>query len=111
MLDLVDECGLAYVHAFPFSPREGTPAARMPQLDRSLIKTRAGRLRARAQFALTRHLDAWVGREADALIEREGFARLPDFTSVLISDDLGASGSMRLRFTDHDAVHLIGEPV
>jgi threonylcarbamoyladenosine tRNA methylthiotransferase MtaB len=84
-LSLIAACGLAYVHAFPFSPRQGTPAARMPQLDRALIKARAARLREAGAAALKRHLDAWVGREADALVEREGVARLADFTGVLLS--------------------------
>src|SRR5690606_31312142 len=77
LVSIIDECGLAYVHAFPFSPREGTPAARMPQLDRRLIKQRAATLREAASIALTRHLDAWIGREAIGVVEREGFARLP----------------------------------
>src|SRR5690606_34270095 len=83
-LSLVEECGLAFVHAFPFSPRTGTPAARMPQLDRAIVKQRAARLREAGAAALARHLQGWVGREAEALIEREGLARLPAFTSVVI---------------------------
>ena len=106
LVSIVDACGLAYVHAFPFSPREGTPAARMPQLDRRLIKERAATLRDAARAALTRHLDAWISREAVGIVEREGFARLPDFTPVHFE---GASdGFQRLRFTSHDGQHLIG---
>jgi threonylcarbamoyladenosine tRNA methylthiotransferase MtaB len=106
-LSLIDACDLAYVHAFPFSPREGTPAARMPQLERGLIKERAARLRDAGAAALTRHLGHWVGREADGLVERDGFARLPDFTAVRFE---GASGQafQRLRFSAHDGAHLIG---
>ena len=106
-LSLIGECDLAYVHAFPFSPREGTPAARMPQLGRSLIKERAARLRDAGSAALTRHLGQWVGREANGLVERDGFARLPDFTAVRFE---GVSGQafQRLRFSAHDGAHLIG---
>lgn len=106
-LSLIDACDLAYVHVFPFSPREGTPAARMPQLERTLIKERATRLRDAGAAALTRHLGQWVGREAEGLIERDGFARLPDFTAVRFE---GASGQafQRLRFSAHDGAHLIG---
>jgi threonylcarbamoyladenosine tRNA methylthiotransferase MtaB len=82
-LSLIEACGLSYVHAFPFSSREGTPAARMPQVPRSVVKARAARLREMGAAALVRHLDAWIGREAVALVEREGFARLPDFTGVV----------------------------
>jgi len=85
-LSLIEQCDLAFVHAFPFSPREGTPAARMPQVERHVVKARAARLRGAGAAALARHLDRWVGREAVALVEREGFARLADFTSVSIYD-------------------------
>ncbi len=84
-LSLIDDCELAFVHAFPFSPREGTPAARMPQVERAVVKQRAARLRQAGAAALARHLDAWLGREAEALVEREGFARLADFTGVALS--------------------------
>ncbi|MBX3511274.1 MAG: tRNA (N(6)-L-threonylcarbamoyladenosine(37)-C(2))-methylthiotransferase MtaB [Hyphomonadaceae bacterium] len=108
-LSLIEACGLAYVHAFPFSPRQGTPAARMPQLDRAVVKERAAQMRAAGERALARHLDRWIGREGEALIEREGFARLPDFTSVrLIEPPPRAGGCARLRFTAHDGAQLTG---
>jgi threonylcarbamoyladenosine tRNA methylthiotransferase MtaB len=81
-LSLIEECGLAFVHSFPFSPREGTPAARMPQVDRRVVKARAARLRLTGAAALARHLERWIGREAVALVERDGVARLADFTQV-----------------------------
>ncbi|MEZ5971974.1 MAG: tRNA (N(6)-L-threonylcarbamoyladenosine(37)-C(2))-methylthiotransferase MtaB [Hyphomonadaceae bacterium] len=106
LLSIVDACGLAYVHAFPFSPREGTPAARMPQVERRVVKERAARLREAGAAALERHLNAWVGREEMGVVERDGFARLPDFTPVQFSG--GGEGHRRLRFTGHDGQHLIG---
>jgi threonylcarbamoyladenosine tRNA methylthiotransferase MtaB len=105
-LSLIEECDLAFVHAFPFSPRQGTPAARMPQLDRRIVKARAARLREAGAAALARHLARWVGREETGVIEREGFVRLPDFTSARF--DGGGEGFQRLRFTHHDGAHLIG---
>ena len=105
-LSIIEEAQLAYVHAFPYSPRPGTPAARMPQNDRAVIKARAGRLREAGDTALKRHLSAWVGREADALIERDGMGRLSDFTTVRC--DVVAAPTQRLRFTHHDGAHLIG---
>ncbi len=105
-LSIIGEAQLAYVHAFPYSPRPGTPAARMPQSDRAVIKARAARLREAGEAALTRHLSAWVGREADALIERDGMGRLSDFTTVRC--DVVAAPTQRLRFTHHDGAHLIG---
>jgi len=107
-LSLVDECGLSYLHVFPFSPRPGTPAAKMPQLDKALIKERAARLRGKGDEALSRHLARWVGRQAEALIEREDFARLPDFTGVALAAPLQPGQSTPLRFTAHDGANLIG---
>jgi threonylcarbamoyladenosine tRNA methylthiotransferase MtaB len=106
LLSIVEACGLAYVHAFPFSPRTGTPAARMPQVDRRVVKERAARLREIGAAALARHLRAWVGREATGIVERDGFARLPDFTPVHFNG--GGEGFQRLHFTAHDGAHLIG---
>ncbi|HVV34692.1 MAG TPA: tRNA (N(6)-L-threonylcarbamoyladenosine(37)-C(2))-methylthiotransferase MtaB [Vitreimonas sp.] len=108
LLSLVDACGLAFVHAFPFSPRAGTPAARMPQVDRRVVKERAARLRDAGAAALNRHLEAWVGREGDVLMERDGVGRLPDFTSVHATGRTGLTE--RLRFTSHDGAHLLGVP-
>lgn len=101
-LALVDEGDLAFLHVFPFSPRPGTPAARMPQLARTLVKDRAARLRAKGVAALTRHLDRRVGHAASVLVEREGLARAADFTEVVVSPDL-APGSLRdVRLSRHD---------
>ena len=79
-LDLVDACGLTHLHVFPFSPRPGTPAARMPQVAPPIAKARAARLRERGDAALRRHLDAQVGRSLRLLTERSGTARAADFT-------------------------------
>jgi threonylcarbamoyladenosine tRNA methylthiotransferase MtaB len=107
-LSLVDECRLSFLHVFPFSPRPHTPAARMPQLAKPLIKARAARLRAKGASALAGHLDGWVGRTADVLFERPDFARLADYTGVRAHGAAGASA--RLRFTAHDSANLIGTP-
>jgi threonylcarbamoyladenosine tRNA methylthiotransferase MtaB len=105
-LSLIEACGLAFVHAFPFSPREGTPASRMPQVDRRVVKARAARLREAGRAALEKHLERWVGREETGVIERHGIVRLPDFTPVRF--DGRGKGFQRLRFTHHDGAHLIG---
>jgi threonylcarbamoyladenosine tRNA methylthiotransferase MtaB len=60
-LDLVGDCGLTYLHVFPYSPRPGTPAARMPQVSREIARDRARRLREAGEAALRRHLDSAVG--------------------------------------------------
>ena len=111
-LRLVDECGLAFLHVFPFSPRPGTPAARMPQLERSVIKDRAARLR---DTALARHLQSHVGRTHDALVERPGAARLADFTPVRVTGAAvgqDAPGALTpVRILGHDGRELEAEIV
>ncbi|HNS85766.1 MAG TPA: hypothetical protein PKH09_02615, partial [Parvularculaceae bacterium] len=105
-LALIDEAGINYVHAFPFSPRRGTPAALMPQIDRTLIAERAGRLREAGERATRNFLESLVGAEDDAIVESGGRARLGNFALArLESPDLrpgdiarvaivGVSGSM-----------------
>ena len=99
---LIEELGLAYVHVFPFSARPGTPAARMPQLDRSLVKARASALRAAGDAALHRHLQAQVGRRLSAVVERAGLARAQDFTEIAFSGPGAAGEVIELRVAGRD---------
>ena len=85
-LALVDACCLTHLHVFPFSPRPGTPAARMPQLASGVARERAKRLRMAGEKALHRHLDAQIGKTLTLLTERGGIARAADFTKVQIAD-------------------------
>ena len=78
-LALVDEAGLSYLHVFPFSPRKGTPAARMPQLPRAVIKERARRLREKGERALSARLSSLVASEQTLLMEKPGRGRTPCF--------------------------------
>ncbi|MEM9225857.1 MAG: MiaB/RimO family radical SAM methylthiotransferase, partial [Pseudomonadota bacterium] len=106
-LRLIDDCQIAFLHAFPYSPRPGTPAARMPQLEKSVIKDRAARLRAAGQAALRRHLDTHVGRDVDVLVERQQHGRLPDFTPVALETDSAEAGRpIRARIIGHDTTRL-----
>jgi len=86
-LDLVKECGLTWLHVFPFSPRPGTPAARMPQLDAPLIRERAGRLRAAGAQAAARFLDGQTGMRHPVLMERPRIGRTPQFAEVAFGTD------------------------
>jgi threonylcarbamoyladenosine tRNA methylthiotransferase MtaB len=79
---LAEECGLSRLHVFPFSPRPGTPAARMPQLDRGLVKERAARLRAVGDRLHAAHLDAMIGTVQALLVENTGMAHTENFTLV-----------------------------
>jgi threonylcarbamoyladenosine tRNA methylthiotransferase MtaB len=84
-LRLVDECGLTHLHVFPFSARPGTPAARMPQLDRKLVKERAARLRAAGDHAYGLHLAGLTGKTVNVLIERDSVGRSEQFTPVHVA--------------------------
>jgi len=111
-LALVDEAGLQYTHVFPFSPRDGTPAARMPQLDRLIIRLRAERLRAKGEAALEQFLDGLVGREEEAIIESGGRARLGNFAQARLAAPAGAAGDIaRIKIVARDGGMLVGEPI
>ncbi len=81
-LRLVEDCGLAHLHVFPFSPRKGTPAARMPQVDRRIVRERAARLRAAGDAAYRRHLDALTGTRQQVLVEDRGEGRTGGYFPV-----------------------------
>jgi threonylcarbamoyladenosine tRNA methylthiotransferase MtaB len=86
-LDLVKDCGLTFLHVFPFSPRKGTPAARMPQVKGPEIKDRAARLRAVGDTALNQHLLQQVGRVHRVLTEGQRLGRTEQFTEVAFAND------------------------
>jgi threonylcarbamoyladenosine tRNA methylthiotransferase MtaB len=109
-LRLVEEAGLSFLHVFPFSPRPGTPAARMPASPRKLITDRAQRLREAGDAALARHLDRQVGRTIGALVEREGLARAEDFTEIAFAGP-GAPGQIvRLTIAGVDGRRAVAGP-
>jgi threonylcarbamoyladenosine tRNA methylthiotransferase MtaB len=108
LVSLVEDAGLAFLHVFPFSPRPGTPAARMPQLPRPLVKDRAAALRAAGERALVRHLDAQVGRTVAALVEKEGVARAPDFTEIALSGPAPVGEIVAVRIHGHDGRRALG---
>ncbi|VVT00423.1 tRNA (N(6)-L-threonylcarbamoyladenosine(37)-C(2))-methylthiotransferase MtaB [Rhizobium sp. EC-SD404] len=93
-LSIVDVCGLSHLHVFPYSPREGTPAARMPQLDRSLIKERARRLRAKGAEAHRAHLTSLIGTRQTLLIEKPGLGRTENFALTSFPEHLGQQGTL-----------------
>ncbi|MET4065298.1 threonylcarbamoyladenosine tRNA methylthiotransferase MtaB [Bradyrhizobium sp. S3.2.6] len=84
-LDLVEECGLTFLHVFPYSPRPGTPAARMPQVAGGAIKARAKRLRAVGEAALRQRLQAEIGATREVLIESDGQGRTEHYLPVAIA--------------------------
>ena len=81
-LRLIKDCGLTWLHVFPYSPRPGTPAARMPQVDGRVIKTRAAALRQAGEAAVQRHLAAQVGHLHQVLMENPNMGRTEQFAEV-----------------------------
>jgi threonylcarbamoyladenosine tRNA methylthiotransferase MtaB len=110
-LDLVDRCGLAFLHVFPFSPREGTPAARMPQVARREIKARAAKLREKGERALACHLERQVGRTIEVLGEQDRRGRAADFSEILLDTSLDTGSLGWARVTGHDGRRLVGEVI
>jgi threonylcarbamoyladenosine tRNA methylthiotransferase MtaB len=106
---LVDDAGLSYLHVFPFSPRKGTPAARMPQLSRSVIKERAARLRTKGARALAERLVSLVGTHQTVLVEKEDTARTACFAQVRFSGDATSGSFAETEITGAAATHLIAE--
>jgi threonylcarbamoyladenosine tRNA methylthiotransferase MtaB len=107
-LDLVDDCGLTHVHVFPFSPRPGTPAVRMPQVAREIVKERAARLRQRGAAALMRHLDREVGARRRVLAELRGVGHTEYFTLVRLPAPAEPGAILDLTVTGHDGRQLVG---
>ena len=107
-LDLVESCGLTHLHVFPFSPRAGTPAARMPQVGRAMAKERAARLREKGEAALAAHLELQVGKTLRVLTERGGLARAEDFTSVRLEPAPEHGLMMEVAIGGHDGRELSG---
>jgi threonylcarbamoyladenosine tRNA methylthiotransferase MtaB len=105
-LDLVEECDLTFLHVFPYSPRPGTPAARMPQVAGSVIKERAMRLRAAGEVALRKRLSAEVGAVRDVLIESATAGRTEHYLPVAIGGDRPGA-VRRLAIAGHDGVRLV----
>jgi threonylcarbamoyladenosine tRNA methylthiotransferase MtaB len=106
-LDLVDECGLTHLHVFPFSPRPGTPAARMPQVARDVVKERARQLRERGAHALTRHLDGEVGATRRVLTETRDTGRTAQFAKVLLARPAEPGLLLDLKVAAHDGRQLL----
>jgi threonylcarbamoyladenosine tRNA methylthiotransferase MtaB len=106
-LDLVGECGLTHLHVFPFSPRPGTPAARMPQVARDAVKERARRLRERGALALRNHLDAEIGAMRCVLTESPEMGRTAQFTKVKLAQPGNPGQIVEVRIAAHDGRQLL----
>jgi len=108
-LRLVEECGLTYLQVFPFSPRKGTPAARMPQVSRTIVKERAARLRQLGSEVLARYLASQQGAIVDVLTERENVGRTAQFAEIRLDGNAPAATFLRARVRGTDGQRLAGE--
>ncbi|HXW23718.1 MAG TPA: tRNA (N(6)-L-threonylcarbamoyladenosine(37)-C(2))-methylthiotransferase MtaB [Xanthobacteraceae bacterium] len=106
-LDLVDDCGLAHLHVFPFSPRPGTPAARMPQVARPIVKERARRLRERGAAALARRLADEVGARRQVLAENDRVGRTEQYMPVRLAAPAEAGNIVDVTVAGHDGRQLL----
>jgi threonylcarbamoyladenosine tRNA methylthiotransferase MtaB len=111
-LAFIAEAALDYLHVFPFSPRPGTPAARMPQVSGPVVRARGAALREAGGKALSRSLAARVGTAAEVLIERPGLGRTQHYAPVRFDGDrVGRETQLvHLRLTASDGTSLRGVP-
>jgi threonylcarbamoyladenosine tRNA methylthiotransferase MtaB len=110
-LSLVDDCGLSFLHVFPYSSRPGTPAARMPQVPHAAIKERARRLRQKGADALAAHLRAQIGRDVALLMERERLGRTPHFAEMELEPSAPPGHVVMARVIASDGRRLHGRPL
>ena len=110
-LSIVSEIGIPWLHVFPFSPREGTPAAKIPPINGTIVKARAKALRDAGALEKAAHLQNRIGDEDIALFEETGLGRLPDFSVVKVDNPVAAGSLARVRITDAASEELIGQVI
>ena len=103
--DLVEECGLTFLHVFPYSKRPGTPAARMPQVSGEVIRDRAKRLRTMGEAALQKRLASEVGSTREVLIESGTQGRTEHFMPVAVTGETPGA-VRRLAIAGNDGARL-----
>lgn len=108
---IVEECDLTFLHVFPYSPRQGTPAARMPQVKKETRKQRAKILRDLGEAQVARHLAQQVGKTMNILVEKNNRARTPHFAEVEIDRDVTPGGIVSARMTGVSGQRLKAEVI
>ena len=108
-LRLVEECGLTWLHVFPFSAREGTPAARIPPVDGRIVKTRAARLRALGEARVADYLAGQVGMRHRVLVEKPDMGRTEGFAEVRFKQPQPVGQVVEARITGQRQKQLEGE--
>jgi threonylcarbamoyladenosine tRNA methylthiotransferase MtaB len=114
-LKIVDDCDLTFLHVFPYSPRPGTPAARMPQVKSSLIKERAARLRAKGDQAIEKHFKSMQGKTINFLVEscENGFihGKTDQFAPITVAGEASIASIAKAKVISYTHDHLIGSLV
>ena len=105
--NIITEAGLTYLHIFPYSEREGTPAARMPQVEKPIRKQRAKILRELGDKQLRNHLNSQIGKTVSIISESDGFGRAEDFSLVKIEQELPKSGVLEVKITNCTDKYLV----
>ena len=108
-LKLVQECDLTWLHVFPYSAREGTPAARMPAVKGPAIRERAARLRQAGEAQVARHLKAQVGQTHHVLMESPVMGRTAQFAEVNFDEPQPEGDIVQTLITDQDGQRLVGK--
>lgn len=106
-LKLVDDCNLTWLHVFPYSVRQGTPAARMPAVNGTIIKSRAAQLRAAGDIRVQSHLAAQIGKTHNVLMENAHMGRTEQFTEVQFDTAQPESQIIRTQITGHSETQLL----
>ena len=104
---LVEECGLTWLHVFPYSPRPGTPAARMPQVDGQLIRERAKRLRSHGSRQVEKYLAKQIGRTHHVLMESPHMGRTEQFAEIIFRNEHEAGAIIKTVAYAHDGKRLL----
>ena len=110
-LKLITECDITFLHVFPYSPRPDTPAARMPQVDRAVIKERAKRLRDLGTHQLQKTFEKFQGQEVQIVVEKDHTGRTPHFCPVQPDQIMEPGTLTTVRITGHTETHLTGEVI
>ena len=107
-IKLVEECNISFLHVFPFSPREGTPASRMPQLNREIIKKRAKILRELGNKQVLKYYNKLENTEINLIVESESRGRSDGFAKVNLNQDYGNGNLIKMLVTGSDSSGLNG---
>ena len=107
-IKLVEECNISFLHVFPFSPREGTPASRMPQLNREIIKKRAKILRELGNKQILKYYNKLENTEINLIVESESRGRSDGFAKVNLNQDYGNGNLIKMLVTGSDSSGLSG---